>query len=56
MIDLPKGEYIHTETDDLVKYVTRDDDSYHFSINGGERTMEVRTEDWGDYQEYLEEV
>lgn len=54
-MDIPQGTYIHTETDDIVKYVTRDDEAYHFSINDGERTLKIPTEEWEDYQEFLEE-
>ena len=46
--------YRHTETDDTVQYISRTDDTYLFSINGGERTTAVPTELWPDYREFLE--
>lgn len=47
--------YIHTGTDDLVEFIGRDDGAYKFSVNGGERTTAVPTEDWSAYREFLED-
>lgn len=44
--------YRHIPTDDIVEYLTRDDDHYMFRINRN-RTLELRTEDWEDYREHL---
>lgn len=48
-------EYIHTGTDDLVRYIGRDDGAYRFTINGGDRTLDIPVEMWPDYREYLVE-
>jgi len=48
-------EYIHTETDDLVSFIGRDDGQYHFSVNGGDRHLSVDAEDWPTYRGFLVE-
>jgi hypothetical protein len=47
------ARYRNTNTDEPVEYLSRDGDTYHFSINGGERTFELRTEDWELYRDNL---
>jgi hypothetical protein len=44
--------YRHIETDGEVRYVSRTDEAYRFRI-AGERTIELRTEDWPTYQRVL---
>lgn len=47
--------YRHTGTDDTVTYVGYADagDAYRFSVNGGERSLNLPTEDWPAYREHL---
>lgn len=45
--------YRHTETDDEVVYISRDDSEYRFRVNS-ERTMTLPTGDWPAYRQYLE--
>jgi hypothetical protein len=45
--------YRHIETDTEVKLISRSDDVYRFRI-AGERTMELPTEDWPTYRQFLE--
>lgn len=43
----------YIETDDEVRYASRTDEAYRFRI-AGERTIELRTEDWPAYRRVLE--
>lgn len=53
--DIPsdKARYRHAETDEPVSYLRRDDETYYFSVNGGERTLELEKEHWEMYRDNL---
>lgn len=51
---LPGDVFRHSETDDLVEFIGVGDGDYEFSVNRGERKMELPTEDWSTYNEFLD--